>query len=129
MLRRRPASICTFALRGALPDGRRRDHNLCALIHGGGLERARKELAVARGGTLEAGCLARAFILRELVAAVSFLFETEIAMKSRHSAAVVVACLMVLGRLPAAWAASEAAGAEASAADAAAAAAAARLGV
>ena len=49
-------------------------------------------------------------------------------MKSRHSAAVVVACLMVLGRLPAAWAASEAAGAEASAADAAAAAAAARLG-
>jgi Zn-dependent M28 family amino/carboxypeptidase len=66
--------------------------------------------------------------LRELVAAVSFLFETEIAMKSRHSAAVVVACLMVFGRLPAAWAASDGAGDEASAADAAAAAAAARLG-
>jgi hypothetical protein len=85
--RRRPASICTFAPGGALSHGRRCDHNLCAVIHGGGLDRARKELAVARGGTLEAGCLARAFILRELVAAVSFLSETEIAMKSRHSAA------------------------------------------
>jgi hypothetical protein len=53
-------------------------------------------------------------------AAVSFLFETEIAMKSRHSAAIVVACWVVFGRLPGAWAAAAAPGAAAPGANAAA---------